>query len=74
MLTEAAEWGITHKKLQAAIIYVSFLFLLLIYKCNATARRSSTTCTTGSGWGKNKLGLGAQFDDEKIDSVPYRSI
>ena len=42
--------------------------------CNATARRSSTTCTTSSGQGKNELGLGTQSDGEKIGSVSYRSI
>ena len=42
--------------------------------CNATMRRSSTMCTTSSGQGKNELGLGTQFDDERIDSVSYRLI
>ena len=42
--------------------------------CNATARRSSTTCTTSSGQGKGEPSLGTQFDDERIDSVSYRSI
>ena len=43
-------------------------------ECNATARRSSTMCTTSSGQGKSELSLGTQFDGERIDSVSHRSI
>ena len=42
--------------------------------CNATARRSSTTCTTGvRDEGEREFGLGTQSDDERIDSVSHRS-
>ena len=42
--------------------------------CNATAGRSSTTCTIGVRGGKGReFGLGTQLDGEKIDSVPHRS-
>ena len=42
--------------------------------CNATARRSSTTCTIAVRGGQEReFGLGTQLGDEKIDSVPHRS-
>ena len=42
--------------------------------CNATARRSSTTCTIEVRGGQGReFELGTQLDDEKVDSVPHRS-
>ena len=46
----------------------------LMKQCNATARRSSTTCNIDVRGGQGReFGLGTQLDDEKVDSVPHRS-
>ena len=48
--------------------------LPMLLLCNATARRSSTTCTIEVRGGEGReFGLGTQLDDEKVDSVPHRS-
>ena len=45
------------------------------HACNATARRSSTTCTVNvQGRQGREFGLGTQLDDEKVDSDRYVDI